>query len=158
VPMRAVETRLGRMVLESSAIGLRRWGWSDEHCEPSDCPHLNSAAVWLQGYFDAVPMPEPALDRRSMTPFAVAVCEVLALIAPPGTTTTYGEVAAAVGRPMAQRAVGAVMARNPLPLLVPCHRVLPSAGGIGAYSAAEGARTKLWLLEHERRTRNGVDG
>ncbi len=67
-----------------------------------------------------------------------------------GQTISYGQLAASVGAPGAARAVGTCMATNPLPLIVPCHRVIPAAGPPGFYSAPGGARTKLRLLAMER--------
>jgi len=64
--------------------------------------------------------------------FTVQVYEVLTRV-PAGTVLSYGELACRAGRPRAARAVGTAMARNPLPLLVPCHRVVRSDGDIGAY-------------------------
>ena len=65
----------------------------------------------------------------------------------PGSTLTYGELATRVGRPKAARAVGGAMRRNPIPIAIPCHRVLPSAGGLGNYTG--GAEKKAWLLARE---------
>lgn len=69
---------------------------------------------------------------------------------PPGQVRTYGEVAGMVGSPGAARAVGSAMKSNPVVILVPCHRVV-SADGLGGYSAHGGLRTKVKLLELERR-------
>jgi methylated-DNA-[protein]-cysteine S-methyltransferase len=68
---------------------------------------------------------------------------------PYGRTATYGELAAKAGAAGAARAVGTCMARNPLPLIIPCHRVTRSGGVIGPYSAAEGTKTKSHLLAME---------
>ena len=65
-----------------------------------------------------------------------------------GETRTYGELAKASGS--SARAIGQACARNPLPILVPCHRVLPTGGALGYYSAGDGPATKAWLLKHER--------
>lgn len=65
-----------------------------------------------------------------------------------GETLSYGALAQQLGS--SARAVGQLCARNPFPLLVPCHRVLGSGGVLGHYSAGDGPRTKSWLLEHER--------
>lgn len=68
---------------------------------------------------------------------------------PPGQTITYGQLAAAAGNPAAVRAAGSACARNRLAPVVCCHRVVPSAGGVGNYGY--GPPVKQWLLEHERR-------
>jgi methylated-DNA-[protein]-cysteine S-methyltransferase len=64
-----------------------------------------------------------------------------------GETASYGQLAAALGT--APRAVGLACARNPLPIIVPCHRVLGAAGSLGGYSGGAGLETKRWLLAHE---------
>lgn len=66
---------------------------------------------------------------------------------PYGETRTYAEIAAAIGSPNAVRAVGTALGRNPVCIVVPCHRVVPAAGGIGQY--AYGKAMKRWLLDHE---------
>ena len=63
-----------------------------------------------------------------------------------GQVTTYGQLARAVGRPGAARAVGAAMSRNPLPVVVPCHRVVASGGRLGGFSAAGGLKLKRRML------------
>jgi methylated-DNA-[protein]-cysteine S-methyltransferase len=67
----------------------------------------------------------------------------------PGTTLSYGEVAARVGEPDAARAVGQALGRNPIPIIVPCHRVLAARGGTGGFSAPGGTATKLQMLAIE---------
>lgn len=66
-----------------------------------------------------------------------------------GETDSYGDIARRIGS--AARAIGQACARNPFPIVVPCHRVLGSGGAIGHYSAGEGVATKRWLLEFERK-------
>lgn len=68
---------------------------------------------------------------------------------PPGETTTYGELAKRVGEPGAAQAVGQAMAKNPMPLLVPCHRVLAGDGSLGGFSGPGGVGQKRRLLEIE---------
>ena len=85
---------------------------------------------------------------RPLTDFQQRVVDTVRAI-PRGKTMTYGEVADLVGSPGAARAVGTVMAHNPVPIIVPCHRVVGSAGGLGGFSAAGGVRTKQWLLDLE---------
>ena len=65
----------------------------------------------------------------------------------PGQTVTYGALAQSLGKKSAARAVGGAMRRNPIPIIVPCHRVLPGGGGLGNYTG--GVEKKRWLLEHE---------
>lgn len=89
-----------------------------------------------------------ALDLRALTPFRREVSNALRLVKP-GATVSYGELAALVGAPGAARAVGRAMATNPVPILVPCHRVLAAGQRIGGFSAHGGAQTKVDLLALE---------
>ena len=73
----------------------------------------------------------------------------LTLEIPFGEVRTYGELARTLGKSAASRAVGGALARNPLPLLIPCHRVVAATGALTGYSAASGIATKAWLLELE---------
>ncbi|PVZ03472.1 methylated-DNA--[protein]-cysteine S-methyltransferase [Actinomycetospora cinnamomea] len=88
----------------------------------------------------------PELDLGDLTPFAREVLAVTARI-PAGQTRPYGWVAREAGRPRAVRAVGTVLARNPVPLLVPCHRVVRGDGDLGEYLS--GRADKVALLERE---------
>ena len=76
-----------------------------------------------------------------------ALCEV-----PFGATATYGDIAKAIGQPTATRAVGAANGRNPLPIIVPCHRVIGASGELTGYSGGGGIETKRRLLDHESGT------
>lgn len=87
------------------------------------------------------------LDLR-VTPFEREVLEFLRTV-PPGEVITYGDLARRLGRPKASRAVGQVCAKNPAIVVVPCHRVVPSSGGVGNYGALGGPATKRKLLEKE---------
>lgn len=88
------------------------------------------------------------LDLSGQGPFCRRVYE-LARAIPAGETVTYGELAARAGEPGAARAVGQAMARNPFPLIVPCHRVMAAHGGAGGFSARGGVATKFRLLRIE---------
>ncbi|NOY56445.1 MAG: MGMT family protein [Actinobacteria bacterium] len=90
--------------------------------------------------------PDAALVAHARTPFLRAVYEVVSGI-PPGEVMTYGEVAKAVGSPGGGRAVGQAMARNPFAPIIPCHRVVPSSGGVGHYGG--GSDLKRAMLEME---------
>ena len=82
------------------------------------------------------------VDLSSRSAFHQEVLRATARI-PRGEVRTYGELAEIVGRPRAARAVGTAMARNPVPLLVPCHRVVPSSGGVGNYGFSSDLKAKL---------------
>lgn len=103
----------------------------------------------LVRYFagERVEMSAP-LQFPPASPFRRRVWEVTAAV-PYGAVLTYGEVAARAGRPKAARAVGQALARNPLPLVVPCHRVVAADGGLGGFSGEGGVRVKRELLELE---------
>jgi methylated-DNA-[protein]-cysteine S-methyltransferase len=101
----------------------------------------------LRAYFDGDPGALDAIDvDLAGTPFQVSVWEVLRTI-PAGGTMSYLEVAAAIGRPTSSRAVGNAVGSNPVPVVVPCHRVITSAGGLGGFGG--GLDRKRWLLSHE---------
>ena len=93
---------------------------------------------------------ETSLDWSDLTDFQKAVLRATLEI-PYGETRSYGEVAAAVGNPRAARAVGQAESRNPCPLVVPCHRVIGSDGGLRGYGGSGDVNTKAWLLGFECR-------
>lgn len=82
------------------------------------------------------------------TPFQRRVWQALCAL-PHGATASYGEIAAAIGQPRASRAVGLANGRNPIAIVVPCHRVIGRDGSLTGYGG--GLDRKRWLLEHERR-------
>jgi methylated-DNA-[protein]-cysteine S-methyltransferase len=96
---------------------------------------------------DADHWPDLPLDRRSLGEFSWMVLETLRMHAPRGTFTTYGRLAALCGSPKAARAVGGVMARNPWPLLYPCHRVLAGNLGLGGFGPGLALKRTLLTLE-----------
>jgi methylated-DNA-[protein]-cysteine S-methyltransferase len=89
-----------------------------------------------------------ALDLHAAQPFERSVYDI-ALTIPPGSTLTYGEIASRLGDRGAARAVGAALGANPVPIIVPCHRVLAANGRMGGFSGSGGVVTKLRLLEIE---------
>ena len=99
---------------------------------------------------DAGDLGEIELDLHAVPAFNVAVYRVARTI-PPGETLTYGDIAARLDDPGAARAVGQALGANPIPIIVPCHRVLAAGGRAGGFSAPGGVMTKLKLLEIERR-------
>lgn len=88
------------------------------------------------------------VDLAAVSGFHRTVLEALRAV-PAGETVSYGELARRVGNPGASRAVGGAMARNPIPVVVPCHRVLATGGRLGNYSGARGVDTKRALLSLE---------
>lgn len=91
------------------------------------------------------------LDLSHRTPFHRRVLQTCHRI-PYGETASYGDLARAAGRPQAARAAGQAMAFNPIPLVVPCHRVLRSDGAVGGFTSPGGPKTKRRMLRLERDT------
>lgn len=106
----------------------------------------NRAANQLQEYFAGKRRVFDLPLHLQGTPFQMAVWEALQRI-PYGQTRTYGQVAASIGHPGASRAVGQANNRNPLPIFVPCHRVIAADGSLAGY--AFGVKTKKFLLDLE---------
>ncbi len=111
-------------------------------------PALAQLQAYLAGETAAIELP---VDWRGMTDFQILVRQAVMAI-PIGSTASYGQIAARIGRPAATRAVGRVNATNPLPLVIPCHRVVGSDGSLTGYGGTGGLRTKQWLLDLERAT------
>ncbi len=88
------------------------------------------------------------LDLEDAGPFARRVYEELIKVGP-GVTVSYGQLAERCQKPGASRAVGTAVGRNPLPLLIPCHRVINSDGRLGGFSAGGGTELKAWMLRRE---------
>ena len=109
---------------------------------------LRAATRDLEAYFGGrrAPMRTPADLRLVRTPYARAVLEVTQTI-PFGEMWTYGDVAGKAGRPGAARAAGSALARSPIELFVPCHRVVPSGPGLGSYGGSEDRRATLLRFE-----------
>jgi len=97
------------------------------------------------------------LDLGDSGPFARRVYGLLRRV-PPGGTVTYAQLARRAGRPDAARAVGRAMATNPLPILIPCHRVLKTGGGLGGFSGHGGSRLKARILFAEGVVAHAGDG
>jgi methylated-DNA-[protein]-cysteine S-methyltransferase len=111
---------------------------------PGEAPSWLLRAI--DGFFSTWTMDDALVDISDLTPFEQAALRAAARI-PPGEVRSYSWVAMQIGRPKAARAVGRVMARNPLPLLFPCHRVVDSSGELHDYYY--GLEMKARLLEME---------
>jgi methylated-DNA-[protein]-cysteine S-methyltransferase len=88
------------------------------------------------------------VDLSALTPFQRGVLEAACRI-PAGEVWTYHRLAQELGRPSCSRPVGQALARNPIPIVIPCHRVIASDGGLGGYSGGSGLNAKRWLLQRE---------
>jgi methylated-DNA-[protein]-cysteine S-methyltransferase len=121
---------------------------ADNHGPAPPDSLVAEAGRQLTAYFDGKTMAfdlplAPAASARGQ-----ALRDAIAAI-PSGETLSYGALARIAGS--APRAIGQACARNPFPIVVPCHRVTGAAGSIGHYSGGSGIITKRWLLDHERR-------
>ncbi len=108
---------------------------------------LRELAAYVNGQKPS--WPDISLSMEGLSPFAAQVLQTLRTRVDYGSTITYGQLAALCGRPNAARAVGGIMARNPWPLLVPCHRVLGAKGALTGFSGGGGLELKAWLLRRE---------
>jgi methylated-DNA-[protein]-cysteine S-methyltransferase len=151
-----IDTPLGRVRLARTASGLAGLWFEGQKHHPGELPAshdrndplLLEAAEQLQRYFAGTLTRFDLLLDLLGTPFQRAVWQALLRITA-GGTCSYGELAQAIGKPAAVRAVGAAVGRNPVSLVVPCHRVVGAGGGLTGY--AGGVERKRALLELERR-------
>lgn len=128
---------------ENNAIVALAWGRGG----PSTSTGLlNTAAAWLRDCFAGAATPFSLPMAPQGTDFQRRVWRVMEGI-PTGETLTYGDVANQLGS--APRAVGGACGANPIPILIPCHRIVATGGGLGGYSGAGGLTTKRALLDLE---------
>lgn len=140
---RGLETVVARRRLGSKADELLSWQEAPRGPMAEAVELVRRA---LAG--EAVELSALELDLRKLSPFAESVYREAQRI-PRGEVRTYGELASAVGRPSAARAVGSAMAHNPFVVVVPCHRVVGGRGDLHGFSAPGGLRTKAALLAME---------
>jgi methylated-DNA-[protein]-cysteine S-methyltransferase len=151
------ERRLRALDFEDNEPRLRRilvrhYGAAAEQTTAGRAP--SELADPIAAYFDGRTEALDAIPVATAgTSFQRAVWSALRDI-PSGTTTTYGELAARVGRPTACRAAGAANGANPISIVVPCHRVIGSDRSLTGYGG--GMERKRWLLAHEERHRSGA--
>lgn len=159
---KTMKSPVGILKLVASDRGLAAILWQNEKpnrvrlgplTEDKNHPILLEAERQLNEYFAG------KRDRFSLpydfagTEFQKKVWQALLAI-PFGTTPSYGEIARKIGRPAAARAVGAAIGRNPISIMVPCHRVIGSSGKLTGF--AGGLDTKASLLEHESKRRHSA--
>jgi methylated-DNA-[protein]-cysteine S-methyltransferase len=145
MPQLSLHSPVGDLTLseEGGAIVALDWGWARDQ---ADTPLLRRSKVQLERYFDGDPHPFHLPLAPAGTSFQQTVWRAMSEI-PAGQTRSYGELAAAVGS--AARAVGGACGANPIPIIVPCHRVLAAGGALGGYSGEGGIDTKVALLRLE---------
>ncbi len=159
-----ISTPLGQMILIASEKGicflefqkkdrnvmlekrLARWFDSPQITLESN-PFVLKGEAWVENYFQRKFhfLQLPPLDLRG-SQFELSVWEALKLI-PLGKTISYGEIAEKVGKPGAARAIGGIVGRNPVSIIIPCHRVIGKNGSLTGYGG--GIENKKWLLAHE---------
>jgi methylated-DNA-[protein]-cysteine S-methyltransferase len=156
---RVIDSPVGKLLLGARAGGLTavyfephapevstEW-CSDDASSVSASATLDAACAQLAAYFTGTLTTFHLPLSPTGTVFQCRVWDTLRRI-PFGESTTYGELARRIGTPHAARAVGAANGRNPLPIIVPCHRVIGADGTLTGFGG--GIERKHWLLEHER--------
>lgn len=128
-------------VLMPDSTGLDVWPTDPDH------PVLKRATQQLTAYFAGGHTPfDLPLDLTGGTPFQQSVWQALLAI-PPGTTASYGQISGRIGKPAAVRAVGAAVGRNPVSIIVPCHRVIGANASLTGYAGGLDRKTALLRLE-----------
>ena len=145
----AYNTPFGKITLESDGRHITRLVFGDAALAGIRKPNAvtNEAAHELQEYLAGTRRLFSVPIAPSGTSFQQEVWRAVELV-PYGQTRTYSQIAEYIGRPNAARAVGGANNANPVPIFVPCHRIVPASGGIGGY--AYGVKTKRFLLDLER--------
>lgn len=154
-------TPIGDLRLAASDFGLVAVEWAESQPEfdaflarlkrtiqPDERrikPYARELAEYLNGKRTAFTIP---IDWTIFRPFQREALQAIFRI-PYGETRTYAEIAAQINRPRAYRAVGRANATNPMPLVIPCHRVIGTDGKLHGYGGGEGLPTKEWLLKME---------
>ncbi len=154
-------TLLGDFRLAASDFGLVAVEWADAQREfdaylarlrrpvVEDAkrikPYAKELTEYIEGKRHAFTIP---VDWTLFTPFQREALQAVFRI-PYGETRTYAEIAEQIDRPQAYRAVGGANAMNPMPLVIPCHRVIGMDGKLHGYGSGQGLKTKAWLLKME---------
>ena len=144
MPELSLNTPFGPLTLTESQRAITAIHWRSGACD--DTPLLREAEAQLAAYFAGtresfdLPLAPAGSDLVRRT------CAALLRI-PFGDTRTYGDLAKELDAPA--QAVGQACGANPIPILIPCHRIL-AASGLGGFSAKGGVETKVWLLRHEK--------
>lgn len=144
MPQRSLHSPVGDLTIseEEGAIVAVDWGWGRDQ---ADTPLLRRACDALNAYFDGDRAPFDLPLAPHGTPYRQKVWKALCAI-PLGEVRTYQQIVASAGG--SARSVGQANGSNPIPIIIPCHRVVASSG-LGGYSGDGGADTKRWLLALE---------
>ena len=147
MPQLSLHTPLGEVTIseDGGAIVALDWGRGRDQ---EATPLLREACDQLQDYFDGKRMSFDLPLAPEGSDFQKRVWAALCAI-PAGETRSYADIARAIGS--APRAVGGANGANPIPLFIPCHRVIAADGSLGGYSGGDGPATKRYLLDHESR-------
>jgi methylated-DNA-[protein]-cysteine S-methyltransferase len=169
VVYRTLDTPAGSLLLAATTVGLVRIAFAGQDHDRvleelarrigprilADSPALDLAARELDEYFAGIRRHfDVPLDHRLTSGFRAGVLAQLPLI-DYGRTASYAQVAQAAGNPRAVRAVGSACGANPLPIVVPCHRVVRSDGSLGGYAGGLDAKRVLLALESDGERRAG---
>ena len=147
MPQLSLLTNLGDLTIseDDGAIVALDWGRGRDQAET---PLLRRARDQLQDYFDGKRLTFDLPLAPHGSDFQKRVWAALCAI-PPGETRSYADIARAIGS--APRAVGGANGANPIPIIIPCHRVVAADGSLGGYSGGDGPATKRFLLDLESR-------
>nr|CAB3263815.1 methylated-DNA--protein-cysteine methyltransferase-like [Phallusia mammillata] len=148
--------KLDQSYNENPTIINKNFGASNveviDHSGPLD-ENVKSFIDWLKAFFgDGQMRSLPAIDNEIIDKqnFTGLVLRTLMMKTSCGSTLSYADLAKLCNSPKACRAVGQAMRANPIPLIVPCHRVVGSNGKLGHYMSGKGDNIKAWLLDHEK--------
>lgn len=143
----AFNSPIGRIIIEKGEKGVRGLRFSSEYIQPFPDKEMLRLAKEIKRYFNREKMEfKVRLDLSSLSPFTQRVLKEVKRV-PYGEVRTYKEIAEAIGNPKASRAVGQALKRNPIPIIIPCHRVIKGNGEIGGFSL--GRKVKRYLLKLE---------
>jgi len=141
-----VDTPVGRVRIEAEDDAISVLSWTDKALAPPKTALLRAAADQLDAYFagtrDRFDLPLAPEGTERQKKVWRAICDI-----PQGALRTYGDIADEIGS--SARAVGTACGKNPIPIIVPCHRIVATGGGIGGYSGRGGTKTKRQLLDLE---------
>lgn len=148
-----IQTPIGILTLMSNSIGLCKMEIDPPSSDSDPLDQINNllaeAKTQLLEYFSGTRKKfDLLLDLDQLLGFQKEVLKIVSQI-PYGKVLTYGQIAAQLLKPSASRAVGTAVAHNPLPILIPCHRVVAADGHLAGYLGMKGVAAKKWLLEME---------